>query len=313
MEPNPTDQLVSELKIIVKEGIDWFENLGPYADEAQGYVKKESFMTPVWNLLDDKQRTDAAAIRSKIATFGVRLLTAVKTAPLLEQADEMETRTLLRKMSSSLVLKSYSYQAPYAVIEEGRALGMAPAEQEEHISSPKHSRQGFVECYSRIREKLQLIAPAPHALAQAIVATQTPNIHKYRSNTAFIMMQIDEKQPKLEDVKNCIKEVFKEFGIDAIRSDEIEHADVITQRILDEITTSEFLIADLTGERPSVYYEVGYAHAVGKRPILFREEATRLHFDLSVHNVPAYKNVTDLKSKLRARLSAMLGKGTPTG
>jgi hypothetical protein len=313
MESNPTDQLVSELKSIGKEGVDWFKDLGPYADEVQGYAKKETFVTPIWNLLDDKQRADSAAIRSKIAAFGVRLLIAVKTAPLMEQADEIETRTLLRRMSSSLTLKSYSYHAPYAVTEEDRVFGMAPAEQEEHISSPKNSRQSFVECCNRLREKLSLIAPAPHALAQAIVATQAPSIHKYRSNTAFIMMQIDDRQPKLEDVKNCIKEVFKEFGIDAIRSDEIEHADVITQRILDEIMTSEFLIADLTGERPSVYYEVGYAHAVGKRPILFREEGTRLHFDLSVHNVPAYKNVTDLKNKLRVRLSAMLGKGTPPG
>lgn len=313
MESSPTDQLVSELKSIGKEGIDWFKNLGQYADEAQGHFLKESSLTPIWNLLDDKQRSDSAAIRRRIATFGVRLLTAVKTAPLMEQADEMEIRTLLRRMSSSLTLRSYYYHAPYAVTEEDRVFGMAPAEQEEHISSPKQSRQNFVECHNRIREKLQLIAPAPHALAQAIVSTQTPSIHKYRPNTAFIMMQIDEKQPKLEDVKNCIKEVFKEFGIDAIRSDEIEHADVITQRILDEITTSEFLIADLTGERPSVYYEVGYAHAVGKRPILFREENTRLHFDLSVHNVPAYKNVTDLKGKLRTRLSAMLGRGMPPG
>jgi len=154
---------------------------------------------------------------------------------------------------------------------------------------------------------MDLLAPAPEKLAQAIVASQVPNVQKYRPKTAFIMMQIDDKLPKLEDVKNCIKDVFKEFGIEALRSDEIEHFDVITQRILDEIGASEFLFSELTGERPSVYYELGYAHASGKRPILYRVEGTRLHFDLLVHNIPAYKNTTDLKNKLRARLAAITG------
>ena len=119
------------------------------------------------------------------------------------------------------------------------------------------------------------------------------------------MRALDKSRPELEDVKNAIKDVFRDFDVSAMTADEIEHDDAITDRILNEIETSEFLIADLTGERPNVYYEVGHAHARNKRVMLFRRDGTKLHFDLAHRNCPEYANVTALKDMLRKRLEVV--------
>lgn len=157
--------------------------------------------------------------------------------------------------------------------------------------------------------KDELLAPKiAKSAIQDISGARTPTI-EYEPNTAFILMWMDEKaEAGLQDVANAIKEVFEDFGITAKRADDLEHEDVITEVVIRKIETSEFLIADLTGERPNVYYEVGYAHALRKRPILFRKADTSLHFDLSGYNAPEYRNVTHLKEQLRKRLEERTGK-----
>lgn len=137
--------------------------------------------------------------------------------------------------------------------------------------------------------------------------SEIDKIERVNPNTAFILMRIDPSNPELVNISNAIKAVCGNFGIMPVCADDIEHQEQITNVVLREIRRAEFLIADLTGERPNVYYEVGYAHAINKRPVLIRKSGTKLHFDLSVHNVPEYQNITELITLLSKRFEAITG------
>jgi hypothetical protein len=201
----------------------------------------------------------------------------------------------------------------------------APSTPETRIPVPVQPRVSDVDVESRLEiarseasegmnTALDLIRSVPSLDRQTILPSSQPAMPPpFQPNTAFILMWMDRERANLEDVLNGIKSVCRSFGIRAFRADDVEHQGVITEVVLSHIRSAEFLIADLTGERPNVYYEVGYAHAIGKRPILVREHGIRLHFDLSVHNVPEYRNVTELKLLLRKRLEAITGKKPRSG
>ena len=124
----------------------------------------------------------------------------------------------------------------------------------------------------------------------------------------FVLMSFDKSNPSLEDSYEAIKDACLKFGLHAFRSDNIPEQGLITEQVLSSIKSCEHLIADLTGERPNVYYEIGFAHALGKHPILYRKQGTPLHFDLYVHKAPEYTNATDLRRQLIARFENILGR-----
>lgn len=308
LESGFIELLKVDLVTISNDGEKHFESIQHITSDVEGKIPPWERPHELWLLATDQERESALALRKRLTDFGTRLIQTAGTAVLLEPTDATELRRKLRQMYSALFLRKFVYTESYVISQEDQFYGIQPASQDEEFITVEASKILFAQAVREIANTMELIAPTPEKLAAAIVWPQPPGVLKTRRNTAFIIMQINEGIPKLEDIKNTIKATFREFGIDAVRSDEIEHSGVITQRILDEIATSEFLIADLTGERPSVYYEVGYAHALGKRPILYREKGAPLHFDLLVHNVPEYKNATELSKMLRERLKAVTGR-----
>jgi hypothetical protein len=276
------------------------------ASETDPYVKHQ-YVSP--ELISDNDQEDfVPRISTRLAKLLVKVVETSKSSPLVTDLDHGDLRVALKQMLAALKFRRYEHWGTHVLNDEDRVLGVESAGQKERSCSFADAHKSFREAAEQLTHILGLIFPSDTPVATALARSETPGIRKTRLNTAFIMMWISKEHPELDDVKNCIKIVCKRFGIDAVRSDEIEHSGIITERILDEIATSEFLIADLTGERPSVYYEVGYAHAMGQRPILYRKAGTKLHFDLAVHNCPEYTNLADLSQKLESRLSILTNK-----
>ncbi len=106
-----------------------------------------------------------------------------------------------------------------------------------------------------------------------------------------------------------IETVLQEFDCVAIRIDKQQHLGDLVSRIKQEIQRSRFVIADLTDERPSCYFEVGYAEALG-RPVIHlasREsimspgEETKIHFDIH-SNVRFFTNQSQLADEVKAAI-----------
>ena len=60
---------------------------------------------------------------------------------------------------------------------------------------------------------------------------------------------------------------------------------------------AEFLVFDLSYEKPNVYYELGYAHGIGNHAgntLLIAREGTRIHFDIAPLRVQFYRSIDHL-------------------
>jgi hypothetical protein len=85
---------------------------------------------------------------------------------------------------------------------------------------------------------------------------------------------------------------------------------VITWDIWERINRARFLIADLTGQNPNVFYELGIAHALGKDVLLLTQDMAHVPFDLKGLRCILYsftpRGVKEFETKLKATILELM-------
>jgi len=136
-------------------------------------------------------------------------------------------------------------------------------------------------------------------------------LHSFRKNLVlppkhqiFVIMKFNV--PELDSAyRGVVKPVGEEFEYKVVRTDDIEDSEIITLQIIEKIAESEVIYADLTGERPNCYFEVGAALVMGRELILSIKKGEKIHFDLLGNRFIKWSTEDELRKKLRYRLDAI--------
>jgi len=163
--------------------------------------------------------------------------------------------------------------------------------------------------FDKFKRKKKNIYPSLAGKAKRSLSKQKTRV--------FVIMPIQgEEQGSSEEQRiyreyetrfEVINEVLNELDCFGIRIDKEYPLDELVKRIKNEIEKAQFLIADLTDERPSCYFEAGYGegrarhiiYVASDNSVIDPKEETKIHFDIH-KNVQFFRNHSQLKDKVRA-------------
>lgn len=132
------------------------------------------------------------------------------------------------------------------------------------------------------------------------------------SDQVFVAMSFaPELTPAWE---NGIRPALKRARFNPYRVDAKPHIERIDSKIITEIKNSRFLVADVTLQRPGVYFEAGYALGLGL-PVFWcvrSDDLANVHFDTRQYNHIIWDNEQHLSEQLHTFVTAIVGKGSAT-
>lgn len=125
------------------------------------------------------------------------------------------------------------------------------------------------------------------------------------SSLVFVIMAFrDDMEPIFEGIRDA----GDALGLTVKRVKDLQGDFRITDQIITMIDSARFVLADLTHERPNVYFELGYARGLGKTVVTIAREGTAVHFDVKDWTYIPYIDSRLLERDLKKRFEFELSR-----
>lgn len=105
----------------------------------------------------------------------------------------------------------------------------------------------------------------------------------------------------LDPIFEGIEAAGRAVGLDVKRVKDVPGDYRITDQLIRMIHEARLVVADLTHERPNVYFELGYARGLGKTIVTIAREGTPIHFDIKDWTYLTYIDSRILERDIKKR------------
>jgi hypothetical protein len=127
------------------------------------------------------------------------------------------------------------------------------------------------------------------------------------SRLCFVAMSFSESM--LPVWTDGLKPGIEDAGFSAMRVDSDQHFGRIDLKIIGDIRASRFVVADATEQKAGVYFEAGFALALGK-PVIWsvrKDEIDKVHFDTRQFAHLLWDSPAELRQKIAGMIRGTIG------
>ncbi|MCG3140155.1 MAG: hypothetical protein HDKAJFGB_01153 [Anaerolineae bacterium] len=135
---------------------------------------------------------------------------------------------------------------------------------------------------------------------------------RHNQTKPFVFVLMPFRQEHFAIYERAIKPTLENLSCRVEHAKDAHTVERIVEMIFTQIARARFIVADTSGKNPNVFYEIGYAHALGKKVILLVQETQDIPFDIAGLRHIQYKPhaLNALAVDLRATAQALLRETT---